>query len=294
MLKAKKVFGHVDGTALLGDRPSAGDTAAHETGAQLAMSTMVQHIHDDLIYLVTSCKTPKDLWDTLKGHFERQHLSNKMLLKKMFYTAKMTDDMAIKDHIKYMKELGDKLTAVGAPIPEEDQIILLLNSLTSAYSTLVTALEARVDVDDKLTLNFVHTALLNEELKKSPNSAHSSAPSPCSALMSDASASKKNEGRKSFNCWRCEKPGHMARNCRSTRGGGRRNSRPTHHGKTAQQEEYDDMMFSAVQESTEQVMAASGEQEDVIRWWIDSGATAHMIQDKSMLCKMAILSCSMI
>ena len=52
--------------------------------------------------------------------------------------------MSIHEHIKYMKELTDKLRAIGAPIEEEDQVVTLLGSLPASYSTLVTALEARV------------------------------------------------------------------------------------------------------------------------------------------------------
>ena len=43
-----------------------------------------------------------------------------------------------------MKELTDRLAAIGAPILEEDQVVTLLGSLPRSYSTLVTALEARV------------------------------------------------------------------------------------------------------------------------------------------------------
>ena len=43
-----------------------------------------------------------------------------------------------------MKEIIDKLAAIGAPISEEHQVVTLLDSLPLSYATLVTALEARV------------------------------------------------------------------------------------------------------------------------------------------------------
>ena len=49
-----------------------------------------------------------------------------------------------------MKEITDRLAAIGAPISEEDQVVTLLGSLPPSYSTLVTALEARAD-DVKLS-----------------------------------------------------------------------------------------------------------------------------------------------
>ena len=41
-------------------------------------------IQSNLIYLVTSCTTPKDLWDTLKAQFERNTLANenKLFIKR--------------------------------------------------------------------------------------------------------------------------------------------------------------------------------------------------------------------
>ena len=66
-------------------------------------------------------------------------------------------------HLKHMKEITDRLTATGAPISEEDQVVTLVGSLPQRYSTLVTALEARVD---DINLHFVQQALIHEEQKK--------------------------------------------------------------------------------------------------------------------------------
>ena len=48
-------------------------------------------------------------------------------------------------HLKQMKEITDRLAAIGAPISEEDQVVTLLGSVPPSYSTLVTALESRID-----------------------------------------------------------------------------------------------------------------------------------------------------
>lgn len=61
-----------------------------------------------------------------------------------------------------MKELTDKLAAIGPSIDEEDQVVTLLGSLPQSYSTFVMALEARVD---GIKLDFVQQALLHEEQK---------------------------------------------------------------------------------------------------------------------------------
>jgi len=74
----------------------------------------------------------------------------------------MKEGSSIETHLKHMKEVTEKLAAIGAPIEEEDQVVTLLGSLPSSYSTLLTALEARVD---NIKLDFVQQALMNEDLK---------------------------------------------------------------------------------------------------------------------------------
>ena len=48
-------------------------------------------------------------------------------------------------HLKQMKQNTDRLAAIGAPISEQDQVVTLLGSVPPSYTTLVTALESRID-----------------------------------------------------------------------------------------------------------------------------------------------------
>lgn len=70
-------------------------------------------------------------------------------------------------HLKEMKEVTDKIAAVGAFITEEDQVVILLGSLPKKYSTLVTALEAQ---GDDLSLSYTQQALIHDEHKISGSS----------------------------------------------------------------------------------------------------------------------------
>lgn len=55
-----------------------------------------------------------------------------------------------------MKELTDQLSAIGAVIEEEDQIVTLLGSLPPSYATIVLALETKID---NLTVQFYSTSI---------------------------------------------------------------------------------------------------------------------------------------
>ena len=63
-----------------------------------------------------------------------------------------------------MKDITDKLAAIGAPVSEEDQVVTLLGSLPRSFVTLVTAIEARMD---GVCLDYVQQALIHEEMKQS-------------------------------------------------------------------------------------------------------------------------------
>ena len=70
-----------------------------------------------------------------------------------------------------MKDITDKLAAIGAPISEEDQVVTLLGSLPRSFATLLTAIEARME---GVSLDYVKQALIHEEMKQSELSCQSS------------------------------------------------------------------------------------------------------------------------
>ena len=41
----------------------------------------------------------------------------------------MKEDTSVEAHLKQMKEITDRLAAIGAPISEEDQVVTLLGSV---------------------------------------------------------------------------------------------------------------------------------------------------------------------
>ena len=97
----------------------------------------------------------------------------------------MKESTTIETHLKQMKELSDQLAAIGTPIMEEDQVVTLLGSLPKSFSTLVTALEARVD--EGLSLKYVQQVLVNEEqnMRENGHFSGSDAQKEDSALVGD-------------------------------------------------------------------------------------------------------------
>ena len=60
----------------------------------------------------------KDVWDMLKAQYKRNTLENKLFLKKHFFTTKMAEGQSVQAHLKAIKEITDKLGAVGAAVAD--------------------------------------------------------------------------------------------------------------------------------------------------------------------------------
>ena len=53
---------------------------------------------------------------TLRKHFERETLANKLLLKKQYFRKEMKEGTPIAVHLTEIKETTYKLASIGAPI----------------------------------------------------------------------------------------------------------------------------------------------------------------------------------
>ena len=164
LLMAKGLWSLIDGSEVLASEASAAAEALFQSRLHKAFSTIVLAIDSAQLYLVTSCEDPKQAWNALKTHFERETLPNKLLLKKQYFCSEMKEGTSVDQHLKHMKDITDKLAAIGAPISEEDQVVTLLGSLPRRFATLVTAIETRMD---GVSLDYVQQALVHEEMKQS-------------------------------------------------------------------------------------------------------------------------------
>ena len=210
LLIAKDLWNHVEGTAVLENGATEKKQLEFKKREQKAFSNLVLCISSSQLYLITSYETANEAWGNLRGHFERETLANKLFLKKRYFRMEMREGTSIKSHLKQMKDITDRLAAIGAPISEEDQVVTLLGSLPESYSTLVTALEASQEDPD---LRFVQEALIHEEQKR--QELDNIGGNQDTALVTNRENSKsvftENSDRikPELKCYRCHRPGHF-------------------------------------------------------------------------------------
>ncbi|CAB3989711.1 Hypothetical predicted protein [Paramuricea clavata] len=94
ILEARELFGNIDGTLTRPSRPdlgsdsSSGATASFGKAPKKTKAFIVTSIKSDLIYLITECQTPKEIWNKLKQRFERDTIVNKLFLKQRLFSLK--------------------------------------------------------------------------------------------------------------------------------------------------------------------------------------------------------------
>lgn len=271
VLMSKELWGFVDGSEVSGTTAEARST--YQKKAWKAFSTIALSVSTSHVYLITSCEQPKEAWDILKKHFERDSLGSKLFLKKQYFRAEMEEGTSMEQHLKKMKELTDRLAAIGSPIAEEDQVVTLLGSLPSSYMTLITALETRSDAVD---LAFVQQALVYEEQKLfGAMSSRTSSNGGTSAMIGKHKHRGMQSPKKLFKCYQCGEVGHFRNECPNINKSKTGSRYKSHSAKNVKEEE--ELSSRWCDGEGAFVTNPDGKIE---RWIIESGASSHQSPQK--------------
>ncbi|PFX26680.1 putative mitochondrial protein [Stylophora pistillata] len=149
LLLAKGLWSLVEGSAVLADDATTTAQALYRSRLQKAFSTIVLAIDSARLYLIASREEPKQAWDALRKHFERDTREQTIFKEEIFSFLSMKEGTPVEKDLKLMKDITDKLEAIGAPISEEDQVVTLLRSLPRSLSRNITEMR-RVEDSPKL------------------------------------------------------------------------------------------------------------------------------------------------
>ncbi|KAK9727833.1 Zinc knuckle [Popillia japonica] len=130
----------------------------------------------------------------LKDTFQRKSVISKIHYRRKLLTLKLKDDEKLEEYFARFDDIIRELECADEKLNETDKICHLLIGLDEKYDKVITAIEI---LNNDIKLDFVKTRLLDEELKFNMGQANS-----------------KNENDVAFICYRCNKPGHFAAQCR--------------------------------------------------------------------------------
>ena len=233
-----------------------------------ALATIVLVIEPSLLYLLGDPQDPAVVWETLSNQFQKRTWANKLRLRKKLFTMRLKEGKSMKEHIKQMTEVFSELAALDEPVSDEDKVVYILASLPDSYDVLVTALES--GSENIPALDTVTERLLREEEKLREKGKEA---------VDEALVAGGKSGlgkKKTFNCHYCGKRGHFKRDCKkwakaqAAKAGGVKSGQQS--GKHPNQ---DTMVVSQA------LTAKSGNE-----WLVDSGATSHMSNNRSLFTQM--------
>lgn len=106
LLEAKELYRMLT-KETLAPSADAGAQSKFAKQREKVFSMLALNVSTPLLYLIGSCLTPKEVWTTLKGHFERETLANKLFLKNKCSRCEIKEVDSLPEHLKQMKELTD-------------------------------------------------------------------------------------------------------------------------------------------------------------------------------------------
>jgi hypothetical protein len=118
-------------------------------------------VSDSMIVHIQDAKSPKQAWDTLVKMYSTNTQAHKMQLKQELHNLQK-NKMNISDYSTKVKNLAYALASIGAPVYDEDLMVVTLNGLGKDYSQFRTSIVVRetfLDFQDLIIL------LISEEMR---------------------------------------------------------------------------------------------------------------------------------
>lgn len=247
------------------DIPAEADrTPAWVTSDRKAKATLVLLLEDSQLSLVKNCAHAREVFDALKAYHQKASRSVRVSLLKKLCSTNLPERGDLEHHLLEIDELFDRLDAAGTTLDSDTKICLLLRSLPPSFDGLVTALDSRSG--DDISLDVVKSRLMDDyhrRLERETGSARK-----VEKAMRSAESHSEKESRV---CHFCKKVGHLRRNCRKLQAS-KREENPVKKSDNAK---------AKVVQSDSKGIAFTVSDDKSRSWVIDSGASAHMTNDKS-------------
>jgi len=241
------------------------EVQAYQKRARKAYVLIAMALSDPQLAHIRSFTTGKEAWEKLSEVHEAKGLAARLFLRRKFFTLAKAVDDSMQQHIVKVTTMAEHLAAIGATVSEEDTVMTLLCSLPPDFDNLIVSLESRVD---NLTLDYVSSRLLHEEARRAETQQVVGEETAFVVRGKDVRGRKERAGNSGWiKCYRCQKRGHIARNCpENMQVTGRGEDRAEQANQaTVEVIDEDEFVFTATEQGS------PGKEV----WLIDSGATSH-------------------
>lgn len=166
VLKMKEVFDVVTGIRVKSENAEGANralTETWETDDAKATTIIFSPLESRQLDPILVCTSAKEIWDNLGQIHEQKSVSNKLVFIQRFHAYRMDLTDSIVQHIAKVRNLGGQLKDVGAAVTDITIMAQILASLTTKYSSFVTAWDS---VDSaRQTIDSLCERLIREETR---------------------------------------------------------------------------------------------------------------------------------
>jgi hypothetical protein len=278
-----------------------------------AKRIIVDSIKYHFIPQVSSKNTLKDIFDALTRMYEGKNINRKMNLRTQLKNTKMQKGETNQDYFYRVSQFKEQLEAIGDNLDEVELIMTTLDGLTRAWDAFIQTIYA---IKEKLQFDNLWEECVQEEARVANRKAvllrdedqalfaHSKGGKKRSHFQKDIHFHKESHPPKrfqkyhkgqrkgkdfsSYQCYHCDKMGHIAKNYPAGKEEYKKRNNKRHHSHVAEDDEppkkvtrdeiEDYVLFSALSESV-----TPGED----TWLINSSASKHMTGQKDILSSFA-------
>lgn len=200
--KANGLYGIIDGS---NEHPREKDWEKRDAQAQ---KIIIQTVDKVLLTQLITCQTAKEMYEKICEIFDGSENRKKGQLMQDFFNYKFNSSLDMQTNLAHIETTVYRLKQLQQTIDDEMVMSRILSALPHTYDYFITAWES-TQVEEKHLKNLI-SRLIKEEEKQNQNK-----DVPVAFKTSEMKTSKPTRTQNSKKCFRCNKNGHFAKNCKN-------------------------------------------------------------------------------
>lgn len=226
-----------------------------ERKQQKALAKICLMVQSSSFAHVRNAKTGQEAWLNLKRAYEDKGLCRRLGLLRTLFALKLDQFSGMEEYVTKVSDISQSLQDIDSTLEDDFVAVIMLSGLSSDYDPLIMALE---NSNVKLSSETVKLKLLQESTRRKSSEKFEE-----SALIAVK--------QRKFRCFHCNKIGHIIKNC------------PLKGTKTNKCNLVAELCPDEQLTSEGTLLTALPININSDSWYIDSGATCHMTNNKNLI-----------